>query len=278
MGKEVKTASSVFFANGESIVKSCVYGSVSSKEYLRTGSICLTNKRLIHHLHDEAKGMVTDQQQEIPLEDVDGISYAFEQKRKPLSLAAIIAAVIVFVMGIVMFIVSGSSGNSAFIWVGIGLILVTALIVLLAILLRKKMASFSFSVDTYNTLYYQFGFGNVPVEVADTQETLKKRRRIYLLIGLGINVLIAAVVGILIATGVLKGQIPTIVGAAVGLFLISANSSIWLRRVRNTKPQKAALVDGVLIPGAVVIVNEDSCKSFLNDIGSAINDLKEKIK
>ena len=64
----------------------------------------------------------------------------------------------------------------------------------------------------------------------------------------------------------------------VFLILIAFNSGFWFGKVRKTKPQKAALVDGALIPGAVVNINEESCKSFLNDIGSAINDLKEKLK
>ena len=277
MGKVVQSASSTLFAKGETGVKVCAYGSVSAKDYLRSGTLYLTSKRLIHHIHEEGRGTTADHQNEIPVSDIDGISYALELKRKPVSSLAIVIAALLFIAGIVTFI---TVKHAVSIGIGIALILAAALIVFLAFLLRKEMTSFRFSVSTYNNIHHQFGFGNVPEAVLDEQEK-KKISKAGRILGLLIPLVIIIVGVVFIVTNMNKGNpdmgMPVML--YVGAGLVGAGALIFLAslvRPKRNKPNQVALVNGVALENATINVNAKECRDFLNDIGSAINEIKER--
>lgn len=277
MGKEVKNASSVLLAKDEVVVKVCEYGSVSAKDYFRAGSICLTNKRLIHHIHEEGKESKADYQDEFPVSDIDSISYALEKKRKPINLVVILLAAILFIGSIVMIIVGKNTTTT---YVSIGAIVVSIIIAILAFFLRKEMSSFDFSISTYNNIYHQLGFGNVPDAVLDDVETKKKSKAGKIIsIAITVALFLGGALMIFLSTqsdNWMNGlPTKTIIGIVlIGLSFIS--SALAYRVVRKPSTKKVALVDGVMLQGAVVTVNTEVCKSFLNDIGSTINDIKEK--
>ena len=65
----------------------------------------------------------------------------------------------------------------------------------------------------------------------------------------------------------------------VGAGLVGAGALIFLAslvRPKRNKPNQVALVNGVALENATINVNAKECRDFLNDIGSAINEIKER--
>lgn len=280
-------------APGEQIVRQCDYRQVSAKNYERVENYTLTNKRLISRSTEQEKADFTVDSYEIPINEIDTIKTYYRQEKKPVSIMAIVIALLMFVGAVVTFIVDLP------IYVGLIIIAVAALIIVLAIVMRKS--SFAFSLDVARlggknaVEHLNTGAATVKsnseFESGSSDDSDGKRSGKQILIAL-LQVLftlgfIGAVMAIILFTSMSRGRIDTtqlIIFAAAGLvcLVISIALSSAIKKsqrgnvTKNRRKQAAAVATKASMMKATITLATGEITAFLDEVGALIENYKTK--
>ena len=138
-----KDFNDLVLAKGEVVLKNCDYLNVESGDYLQKSTLLLTNKRFIHRSLSKNKKMKKIDMDEVNINDIDSLDYNFTQAKKRLHPLIIILFILLFVGGIVLYVMLKK-------YITFLLSLLGIVILLLGIFLRKKTSAFNIDVISYS--------------------------------------------------------------------------------------------------------------------------------
>ena len=296
MGEKIRDTVPITFARGEEVVKRVDYLNVNGKKFHQDASLVLTNKRLVHVMFEKINHVEGTYLEEVPVEDIDSIDYNIHNARNGISIVALIIAFLFLVVSVVSFILSSSKTLKQMVYIGIGALVISLLIVLLAILLRKWTTEFHLKVYSHKFKQDHLGISNVKaVETQVAEEKANKRVAIRVFFVIFDFILLSGAAALLVLfimnlTGGSKGGstsansvfmtygLPLIV-VIVFIFIYNFVMSVVLKRTAKAKKMKIAIdISGKGKSVPRVAINTSAVDEFLNQCGALVLSLKESNK